>query len=141
MLPDSALTVLVEGPGKPKRVAVGQRAKAGIQMVKARINQFHRDNQASKHVCHGAMRLNVGAKLVATKEHVSAKERIAFPLEIKILRQPADLVAALFHPFSKERLLPGAVFGAEIAGDEFAANGQSGVGRENHIGKSLPRCD
>src|SRR5439155_1189760 len=56
MLPDSALTVLVEGPGKPKRVAVGQRAKAGIQVVKARINQFHRDNQASKHVCHGAMR-------------------------------------------------------------------------------------
>src|SRR5437870_9384457 len=136
MLADCALAVLVEGHWKPKRPAIGQRAKAGIKVVKTRINQFHRDNKAAKHVCHGAMRLNVGTKFVAAKQHVATKERIAFALEIKILRQPAHFVAALFHPFRKERLLTGAFFMAEIAGDEFATNGQSSVGGENHIGKS-----
>ena len=81
------------------------------------------------------MRLDVGAKFVAAKEHVAAEERIAFAFEVKIFRQPGHFVAMLFHPFGKERLFTGAFFVAEITGDEFAADGQSGVGGENHVGK------
>ena len=82
------------------------------------------------------MRLNVGAKFVAAKQYVAAKKRIAFAFEIKVFGQPVHFVSVLLHPFGKERLLTGAFFVAEIAGDEFAANGQSGVRRENHIRKS-----
>ena len=139
MLADCALAVLVEGHRKPKSPAVGQRTKTGIQVIKARINQFHRDHQAAEHVCDGAMRLNVGPKFVAAEEHVAAKERIAFAFEIKIFREPTHFVAALLHPFYEERLFTGALCVPEIAGDKFAANSQSGVGGENHIRKSRLR--
>ena len=81
------------------------------------------------------MRLNIGAKFVAAKKRVAAKERVAFALEVKIVRQPMHFVAAFFHPVGKERLFTGAFFVAEITGDEFATNGQPGVRSENHIGK------
>src|ERR1700730_8096484 len=136
MVADCALAVFIKGEWRPKSAAIGQRAKAGIKVIKTRVDQFHRDNQTAKHVCHGAMRLNVGAKFVAAKKHVAAKERISFALEIKVLGQPLDFVAALFHPFGKKRLLTGAFFVAEIARDKFAANGQPSVGCENHVGKS-----
>ena len=139
MLADCALAILVEGRWKPKRSAVRQRAEAGIKMIKPRIHKFHGNSETTKDVCHGAMRLNVRTKFVATKEHVAAKERVAFALEIKIFRQPPYFIAALFHPFRKERLLAGALFVAEIAGDEFATNRQPGVGRENHVRKSRLR--
>src|SRR5262249_41613733 len=133
MLADCPLAIVVEGHWKPKRSAVGQRAKAGVEVIKARINQFHGNSETAKHVCHGAMRLNIRSKFVPAKEHVAAKERVAFAFEIKIFSQPAHVVTALFHPFSKERLLTGSFFVAEIAGDEFVANGQSGIGCKNHI--------
>src|SRR5467141_675749 len=141
MVADCALAVIVERYRKPKCATVGQGAKAGIKVVKARINQFHRDNQTAKHVCHGAMRLNVGPKFVAAKEHVAAEEGIAFALEIKIFRQPLHFVAPLLHPLGKERLLTSTLFMAEVARDKLAANGQPSVGRENHIGKSRLRLN
>src|SRR5262249_47759467 len=104
--------------------------------IKARIDQFHRDYETAKDVCHGAMRLNVGAKFVTTKECIAAKESVAFALEIKIFRQPTHFISSLFHPFPEERLLAGALFVTEITGDEFVSNRQSGVGGENHVGKS-----
>ena len=55
VLADCALAVLVEGHWKPKRPAVGQRAKAGVKMIKPRIHKFHGDNETTKHVCDGAM--------------------------------------------------------------------------------------
>src|SRR6266699_59247 len=128
MLSDRALAVLVEGRWKPKRPAIGKRTKASVEMVKTRINEFYRDGQTAKHVCHGPMRLNIGAKFVAAKEHVAAKERVAFALEIKILGQPLHLVVAFFHPFRKERLLTSTFFVAEIAGNKLATNRQSSVG-------------
>jgi len=82
------------------------------------------------------MRLNVGTKFVTAEEGVAAKKRVAFALEIKIFRQPTHFITALFHPFREERLLARALLMAKITGDEFATNGQSGVGRENHIRKS-----
>src|SRR5215471_49305 len=87
------------------------------------------------------MRLNVRAKLVAAKKHVAAKERVAFTLEIKVLRQPIHLVTVVLHPLGKERLFPGAFLVAEITRDEFAADSQPGIGGENHIGQSRLRRD
>ena len=85
------------------------------------------------------MRLNVGTKFVAAKEHLTAEQRVAFALEKKLLWQPVHFVALLLHPFGKERLLTGAFFVSEIAGDEFATNSQPGVGGENHVGQSRLR--
>src|SRR4029453_5813492 len=85
------------------------------------------------------MRLNVGTKFVSAKQCTPPKKRVPFALEIKIFRQPIHFVTALFHPFREKRLLARALLMAKITGDEFATNRQSGVSRENHIGKSRLR--
>src|SRR4029453_15554993 len=85
------------------------------------------------------MRLNVRTKLVTAKQRIAAEKRIAFTFEIKILRQPIHFITALFHPFREKRVAPRALLMGKITGDKFAANGQSGVGRENHIWKSVLR--
>jgi hypothetical protein len=85
------------------------------------------------------MRLNVGTEFVAAKKDVAAEERVAFALEVKLLRQPIDFVAVLRHPFGKKRLFAGAFFVAEVAGNESAANRQPGVGGEDHVRQSWLR--
>ena len=40
-----------------------------------------------------------------------------------------------FHPACKMRRLIRALFMPEITRNEFATNGETGVGRENHVGK------
>src|SRR6266516_2761332 len=105
-------------------------------MVKTWINQLHRNRETTQHFCYCAMRLNVGTKFVATKEHVVLKERVAFAFEVKFLRQPLDLITVLRHPLGKKWLFSRAFFVAEIAGDEFAANAEAGVGCEDHVGQS-----
>src|SRR4029077_10316165 len=139
MLANCTLPVFVKGEWKPKRAAVGQRAKAGIKVIKPRINEFDRDSETTEHLRDGAVRLNVRAKFVTAKEHIAAEERVTFALEIEFFRQPAHLVPVLFHPFGKKWLLTGAFFMAEIAGDKLAADGQASIGGENHIGKSRLR--
>src|SRR5439155_15898246 len=99
------------------------------------------DSETTEHFCYGPVRLNIGAKFVAAKEHLATEQRIAFAFEIKLFRQPGHFVAMLFHPFGKERLLTGAFFMTEIARNEFAANGQSSVGGKNHVWKSWLRRD
>src|SRR4029453_2340117 len=139
MLADCALPVLIERIWKPKPPAVWQRTKAGIKVVKTRINQLHRDRKASEHFCYSAVRLNVGTKFVTAKEHVVAEERVAFAFEVELFRQPIHLVAVLFHPLGKKRLFSGAFFVAEIARNEFAANRQPSVSGEDHVGQSWLR--
>ena len=48
MIADGALAIFIEGGGKPKRAAIGQRAKAGIDVIKARIDQLDRDDEAAQ---------------------------------------------------------------------------------------------
>src|SRR5512132_3949069 len=117
MLADCALPVLIERIWKPKPTAVWQRTKAGIKVIKTRINQLHRDRKTTQHFRDGTVRLNVRTKFVTAKEHVVAEERVAFAFEVKFLRQPIDFVAVLRHPFRKKRLFAGAFFVTEIAGD------------------------
>src|SRR5437016_7702849 len=135
------LAVFVEGSGKPKRRVVWQRTKTGIEMIKARIDKFDRNDQAAEHFGDGAMRLNIGTKFVAAKKHIAAKERIAFPFEIQILWQPVHFIAAFLHPFCKEWLLAGALWVAKIARDKFFFHSQSGVGGKDHVGKFWLRRD
>src|SRR5712664_1184828 len=136
MFANCALAVFIERGRKPKRGTVRQRAKAGVEMIEARIDQFDRDYETAKDIRQAAMRLNVGTKFVTAEQRIPAKKRVAFALEVKIFRQPIHFITTLFHPFREERLLTRALLMAKITGDEFATNRQSGVGGENHIGKS-----
>src|SRR6266550_814699 len=122
VLPDCALPVFIECIWKPKPTAVRQRTKAGIKVVKTRINQLNRNSKTTEHFRDSAVRLNVGTKFVTAKKNVVAKERVAFAFEVKFLRQPIHFVAVLLHPFGEKRLLSSAFFVAEVAGDESAAN-------------------
>src|SRR5438093_13431115 len=88
MFADGALPVFIEGFRKPDRRAIGQRTKAGVQMIKARIDKFYRDNKTTEQLRNGAMRLDVGTKLVPAKKYVVAEEGIAFAFEVEILGQP-----------------------------------------------------
>src|SRR5436309_14687439 len=73
VLPNCALAIFVESVGEPKRAAVRQRAKAGIKVIEPRINQLDRDRKTTEHFCQGTVRLDIGPKFVAAKEHVAAK--------------------------------------------------------------------
>src|SRR2546421_6676682 len=73
VLPDRALAVFIEGLRKPECAAVRQRTETGIEVVKTRIDQFHGNDEAGKNIRNRAVRLDVGAKLVAAKERVTAK--------------------------------------------------------------------
>src|SRR6476660_7909978 len=110
MFSDCALPVFIECIWKPKRAAIGQRTKAGINVVKTRINQLNRNSKTTEHFRDGTVRLNVGTKFVTAKEHVLAKERVAFAFEVKFLRKPIDFIAVLLHPFGEKRLLSCAFF-------------------------------
>ena len=68
MIADGALAVFVERRRKPDRAAIGQRTEAGIEMIKARIDQFDRDDETAQHIRDRAMRLDVGAKFVTAEQ-------------------------------------------------------------------------
>src|SRR4029453_13889517 len=127
MFANCALAIFIERGRKPKGRAVRQWAKAGVEMIKTRIDKFPRKPETAKEVRYGAMRLNIRTKFVTAEECIAAKKRVALALEIKILWQPIHFITALFHPFSEERLLACALLVATITGDEFVTNRQSGV--------------
>src|SRR5437868_14598931 len=79
------------------------------------------------------MRLDVGSEFVTAKKCVADEKCIAFAFEIKIIGQPGDLEAALFHPAGKMRRLAGALFVPKIAWNKLFAHSESGVGGENHV--------
>src|SRR5688500_12967102 len=127
MVADRALAIFIERLREPKRPAVGERTKAGIDVVETRIDQLDRNDEAPQEIGDGTMRIDVGAKFVAAEEHVAAEEGVAFPFEIEILRQPDDFVAVFFHPARKVRRFSGAFFVAEITWNETTADGEAGV--------------
>src|SRR3981081_1046286 len=96
MIADRALSIFIEGRRKPNCSAIRQRTKAGINVIKARIDQLDRDDKAAQNISDGTMRIDVGAKLVATEKDVATEESVSFPFEIKILRQPDNFVTVLF---------------------------------------------
>ena len=85
MFANGVLTVFVERRGKPSGRAVRQGAKTSVEMIKARINKFHRDNEAAEHLCDRAMRFDVGPEFVAAKKCVAGEKRVAFAFEIEIV--------------------------------------------------------
>src|SRR5437588_10535493 len=82
-----ALTVFVKRIWKPESAAVGQRTKAGVEMVKTRVDQLDRDDEAAKHVRDRAMRLNIAAEFVTATNDVPVEDLVLFPLVIQILRK------------------------------------------------------
>ena len=55
-------------------------------MIKTGIHQLHRDHKTTEHFRYGTVRLDIGTKFVAAKEHLAAEERVAFAFEVKLLR-------------------------------------------------------
>jgi hypothetical protein len=78
VIADRALAIFIECGWEPKRAAIRQRAKAGIDVVETRIDQLDRDDEASQQIGDSAMGIDVGAKFVTAKEHVAAEESVAF---------------------------------------------------------------
>src|SRR5438270_13011777 len=87
------------------------------------------------------MRLDVGPEFVTAKKCVADEKCIAFAFEIKIIGQPGDLEAALFHPAGKMRRLAGALFVPKTAWNELFAHSETGVGGGNHVRQLWLRRD
>ena len=132
---NGTLTIFIKRRWKPDRTAIGQRTKAGVEMVKTRVDQLDRDDEAAKHVRDRAMRLNVAAELVTAKKSVAAEERVTFPFEIQIFRQPKNFITVLFHPTHEIRRFTGPFLMAKITRNKFLADGEPGVGSEHHVGQ------
>ena len=59
VLGDGALAVFIKGAREPDNAAIGQRAKASVQMVEAVLDQFERDGQAIQFFTDPLVRSNV----------------------------------------------------------------------------------
>src|SRR5437762_12814191 len=89
------LSVFIKRRWKPNRAAVGQRTKAGVEMVKTRVDQLDRDGEAAKHVRDRAVRLDVAAEVVSAKKYVACEKRVSFPFEIQVLCLPKNFMTVL----------------------------------------------
>src|SRR6266404_7802253 len=134
MAANGALAVFIKGRREPDRAIVGQRTKAGIEVIKTWIDQLDRDDKTSKHVRDGTVGLDIAAKFVTAKESIATEECVPFSLEIQFLRQPENFISARLHPVREMRRFAGPFLVPKIARDKLPANGQPGVGRKNHIG-------
>ena len=67
MVADGALAVAIEGGRVPHRAPVGQRAKAGVEMVEPVFDQLDRDNEAIQNLSDDLVRANIRAETVAAK--------------------------------------------------------------------------
>src|SRR6266446_2158106 len=110
-------------------------------MIKARIDQLHRDDETAEHLRDCAMRFDVGTELVTAKKRVADKKGVAFAFEIVIVGQPRDLETAFFHPAGKMRRFAGPLFMPKVAWDKLFTDSESGVGRENHVRQLWLRRD
>ena len=59
MFTNDALTVIIERRWKPKCRAVRQRAKAGVDVIKTRIDQLDRNDETIQDVGYAAVRGDV----------------------------------------------------------------------------------
>ena len=141
LIPDCVLSIFIERRRKPNGSAIRQRTKAGIDVIKARIDQLDRDDQATQDIGDGPMGVDVGPKLVPAKKYVATEESITFPFEIKIFGQPSNLIAMFFHPMREMRRFACPFFVPEIARDETSPDCETGVCSENHVGKLRTRRD
>src|SRR5437763_3735819 len=122
MVADRALTVFVECFRKPERAAIGQRTKTSIDVIKARIHKLDRNDKTAEQIRDCAVRIDVGAEFVAAEKNVAAEKRVAFALEVKVLREPDDFVVVLFHPTGEMGRFASALFVPEITWDETTTN-------------------
>src|SRR5439155_22764867 len=95
MFADRALSVFIKGRREANPGTIGQRTKAGIEMIEARINEFHRDHKTTEHVRNGRMRLNIGAQSVAATKCLAAEEALTRAFEVEIIGEPLALVDLL----------------------------------------------
>jgi hypothetical protein len=82
MIANRPLAIFVKSSRKPHRPAISQRTETGVDVIKARIDQFDGNNQAPEHVGDCAMRIDIGSEFVAAKQRVAGEERIALAFKI-----------------------------------------------------------
>src|SRR5438270_7658817 len=133
MRANGSLPIFIKRCWKPDCIAIGQWTKTGIEMVKARVDQLDRDDEAAEHVRNRPMRLDVAAEFVAAKKCVAREKRIAFAFEIQVFRQPKNFVTMLFHPTHEIRRFTGPFLMAKVTRNKFFADGESGIGGKHHI--------
>src|SRR2546423_1127275 len=49
------LAVFIERRREPERATIGQGAKAGVEMIEPRVDEFHRDDKTVEHFRDGAV--------------------------------------------------------------------------------------
>ena len=79
------------------------------------------------------MRFDVGAEFITAKKRIASEKCVAFALEIIIIGQPRNLIAAVFHPTGEMRRFSGALFVPKIARNELLADSEAGIGGKNHV--------
>ena len=85
VLAERPLAVVVERGRIPDRLAGGERAEAGVEVVVAGVDQFHRNHAAAEHAADLLMAGGVAAHAVAGVQRVAAEERVAGAFEAEVL--------------------------------------------------------
>src|SRR5215510_13163442 len=83
MLANGLLAISIKGGRVPDGSAIRrrERAKAGVQMIKACVHEFDGNHQAFQEIAEPLMRLYIGTKTIAAEKHIPGKERITLAFE------------------------------------------------------------
>mgnify|MGYP001794965287 CR=1 FL=1 len=81
VIADRPLPVFIERGREPDCAAVGQRTEAGVDVVKARIDQTDRNDGAVENLADGPVRTHIGEDCVTAKKSSASAEGVAFASE------------------------------------------------------------
>ena len=91
----STAAVVVERVGVIDRLAGGQRAEAGVEVVEARVDQLQRQDLDAEPLAEPLVAPHVAADAVAGEQRLAAEQGVAGPLEVAALGGRCSTVEAV----------------------------------------------
>src|SRR4029079_4697675 len=101
------LSVFVECPRIPQRLAGRQWAKARIEVIKVPLDQFQRNHLRAQLWAERLVAVDVAADGVACEESAAAKEGVTGPFVVHPFRQCLDLETLFGEPGVEDGRLAG----------------------------------
>src|SRR5208283_1108833 len=115
---------------------VGERAKACVEMVEARIGETKSNDAAREYRLQQPRRPRAGTPAMAAPDQGPrvVEQRVASAFERDVPRPGRDFEALGLEPGAKRGLLRLSFLGREMADDGGPAHGEARVGGKNHVG-------
>jgi hypothetical protein len=129
---------LVESFGEIHHIAAFERSEAGVEVVEARVDEVEWGDLDVPRIAEGLVAGDEAAGAIACPEAgtVGAEESVAFAFERGGAGDVEDGVASFVEPGAEVRLFILTLGVEETADDDGAVAFETGVGGEDHVGRT-----